>query len=73
MEHFGTNKVLMTVTVRHSFKGDTAVCIMFICVTDLPLKLSYPPDFSESRHYGLLLVVYVPFVFEVIASTRSAF
>uniref|UniRef100_A0A8K9WRU5 Dipeptidyl peptidase like 10 n=1 Tax=Oncorhynchus mykiss TaxID=8022 RepID=A0A8K9WRU5_ONCMY len=26
---------------------------------DLPLKISYPPDFSESRHYGLLLVVYV--------------
>ncbi|XP_077584400.1 inactive dipeptidyl peptidase 10 isoform X2 [Stigmatopora nigra] len=24
---------------------------------DLPLKISYPPDFSESRHYGLLLVV----------------
>ncbi|KAK0152510.1 Inactive dipeptidyl peptidase 10 [Merluccius polli] len=24
---------------------------------DLPLKISYPPDFSESRHYGLLLVI----------------
>uniref|UniRef100_A0A8D3CY12 Inactive dipeptidyl peptidase 10-like n=1 Tax=Scophthalmus maximus TaxID=52904 RepID=A0A8D3CY12_SCOMX len=24
---------------------------------DLPLKISYPPDFSESRHYGLLLLV----------------
>ncbi|XP_054643797.1 inactive dipeptidyl peptidase 10-like isoform X2 [Dunckerocampus dactyliophorus] len=24
---------------------------------DLPLKISYPPDFSESSHYGLLLVV----------------
>ncbi|CAG11216.1 unnamed protein product, partial [Tetraodon nigroviridis] len=24
---------------------------------DLPLKLSYPPDFSDSRHYGLLLLV----------------
>uniref|UniRef100_A0A665V598 Dipeptidyl peptidase like 10 n=1 Tax=Echeneis naucrates TaxID=173247 RepID=A0A665V598_ECHNA len=24
---------------------------------DLPLKISYPPDFSDSRHYGLLLVV----------------
>uniref|UniRef100_A0A8C7QZ00 Dipeptidyl peptidase like 10 n=1 Tax=Oncorhynchus mykiss TaxID=8022 RepID=A0A8C7QZ00_ONCMY len=24
---------------------------------DLPLKISYPPDFSESRHYGLLLIV----------------
>ncbi|KAM9447996.1 inactive dipeptidyl peptidase 10-like isoform 1-T1 [Salvelinus alpinus] len=24
---------------------------------DLPLKISYPPDFSESRQYGLLLVV----------------
>uniref|UniRef100_A0A8C8E1Y6 Dipeptidyl peptidase like 10 n=1 Tax=Oryzias sinensis TaxID=183150 RepID=A0A8C8E1Y6_9TELE len=23
----------------------------------LPLKISFPPDFSESRHYGLLLVV----------------
>uniref|UniRef100_A0A8C7F2G4 Dipeptidyl peptidase like 10 n=1 Tax=Oncorhynchus kisutch TaxID=8019 RepID=A0A8C7F2G4_ONCKI len=28
----------------------------FLC-SDLPLKISYPPDFSESRHYGLLLVV----------------
>uniref|UniRef100_A0A3Q3FB72 Dipeptidyl peptidase like 10 n=1 Tax=Kryptolebias marmoratus TaxID=37003 RepID=A0A3Q3FB72_KRYMA len=25
--------------------------------TDLPLKISYPPDFSESRHYGLLLMI----------------
>eukprot|EP00064_Thunnus_orientalis_P003778 superscaffoldBa00000322_g3789 len=24
---------------------------------DLPLKISYPPDFSDSRHYGLLLLV----------------
>uniref|UniRef100_A0A3Q3LKL2 Dipeptidyl peptidase like 10 n=1 Tax=Mastacembelus armatus TaxID=205130 RepID=A0A3Q3LKL2_9TELE len=24
---------------------------------DLPLKISYPPDFSDSRHYGLLLMV----------------
>ncbi|KAM8857924.1 inactive dipeptidyl peptidase 10 isoform 2-T2 [Synchiropus picturatus] len=24
---------------------------------DLPLQISYPPDFSESRHYGLLLVI----------------
>ncbi|XP_061774620.1 inactive dipeptidyl peptidase 10-like isoform X1 [Nerophis ophidion] len=24
---------------------------------DLPLKISYPPDFSESRHYGLLLII----------------
>ncbi|XP_030194547.1 inactive dipeptidyl peptidase 10 isoform X2 [Gadus morhua] len=24
---------------------------------DLPLKISYPPDFSESRHYGLLLLI----------------
>uniref|UniRef100_A0A8C5DU09 Dipeptidyl peptidase like 10 n=1 Tax=Gouania willdenowi TaxID=441366 RepID=A0A8C5DU09_GOUWI len=24
---------------------------------NLPLKISYPPDFSESRHYGLLLMV----------------
>ncbi|KAL7385749.1 hypothetical protein ABVT39_027724 [Epinephelus coioides] len=24
---------------------------------DLPLKISYPPDFSESRHYGLLLMI----------------
>ncbi|XP_030642290.1 inactive dipeptidyl peptidase 10 [Chanos chanos] len=24
---------------------------------ELPLKISYPPDFSESRHYGLLLMV----------------
>ncbi|KAK7939024.1 hypothetical protein WMY93_002350 [Mugilogobius chulae] len=24
---------------------------------DLPLKISYPPDFSESRHYGLLFVM----------------
>ncbi|TWW80309.1 Inactive dipeptidyl peptidase 10 [Takifugu flavidus] len=24
---------------------------------DLPLKLSYPPDFSDSRHYGLLLLL----------------
>uniref|UniRef100_A0A6Q2Y3C4 Dipeptidyl peptidase like 10 n=1 Tax=Esox lucius TaxID=8010 RepID=A0A6Q2Y3C4_ESOLU len=29
-------------------------CFQF---SDLPLKISYPPDFSESRHYGLLLVV----------------
>uniref|UniRef100_A0A8C7QZ54 Dipeptidyl peptidase like 10 n=1 Tax=Oncorhynchus mykiss TaxID=8022 RepID=A0A8C7QZ54_ONCMY len=28
----------------------------FLC-SDLPLKISYPPDFSESRHYGLLLIV----------------
>uniref|UniRef100_A0A672J137 Dipeptidyl peptidase like 10 n=1 Tax=Salarias fasciatus TaxID=181472 RepID=A0A672J137_SALFA len=26
-------------------------------LADLPLKISYPPDFSESRHYGLLLVI----------------
>uniref|UniRef100_A0A8C7ZSL1 Dipeptidyl peptidase like 10 n=1 Tax=Oryzias sinensis TaxID=183150 RepID=A0A8C7ZSL1_9TELE len=26
-------------------------------VENLPLKISFPPDFSESRHYGLLLVV----------------
>nr|XP_020475835.1 inactive dipeptidyl peptidase 10 isoform X1 [Monopterus albus] len=24
---------------------------------DLPLKISYPPDFSDSQHYGLLLLV----------------
>ncbi|KAG7502666.1 inactive dipeptidyl peptidase 10 isoform X1 [Solea senegalensis] len=24
---------------------------------DLPLKISYPPDFSDARHYGLLLLV----------------
>ncbi|XP_072301344.1 inactive dipeptidyl peptidase 10-like isoform X2 [Eucyclogobius newberryi] len=24
---------------------------------DLPLKILYPPDFSESRHYGLLFVI----------------
>ncbi|KAM7407888.1 hypothetical protein PAMA_003581 [Pampus argenteus] len=24
---------------------------------DLPLKISYPPDFSDSRHYGLLVLV----------------
>ncbi|KAI3356572.1 hypothetical protein L3Q82_017770 [Scortum barcoo] len=24
---------------------------------DLPLKIFYPPDFSDSRHYGLLLLV----------------
>uniref|UniRef100_A0A3Q2EDJ2 Dipeptidyl peptidase like 10 n=1 Tax=Cyprinodon variegatus TaxID=28743 RepID=A0A3Q2EDJ2_CYPVA len=25
--------------------------------TDLPLQVAYPPDFSESRHYGLLLMI----------------
>uniref|UniRef100_A0A671WDW6 Dipeptidyl peptidase like 10 n=1 Tax=Sparus aurata TaxID=8175 RepID=A0A671WDW6_SPAAU len=25
--------------------------------TDLPLKITYPLDFSDSRHYGLLLVI----------------
>ncbi|XP_017324623.1 inactive dipeptidyl peptidase 10 isoform X2 [Ictalurus punctatus] len=24
---------------------------------DLPLKISFPPDFSDSRHYGLLLMI----------------
>ncbi|XP_070693812.1 inactive dipeptidyl peptidase 10-like [Pempheris klunzingeri] len=24
---------------------------------DLPLRISYPPDFSDSRHYGLLLLI----------------
>lgn len=32
----------------------------FCALADLPLKISYPPDFSDSRHYGLLLLVYVP-------------
>uniref|UniRef100_A0A8C9ZTY5 Dipeptidyl peptidase like 10 n=1 Tax=Sander lucioperca TaxID=283035 RepID=A0A8C9ZTY5_SANLU len=30
---------------------------LFFLFTDLPLKISYPPDFSESRHYGLLLLI----------------
>lgn len=29
--------------------------------TDLPLKITYPLDFSDSRHYGLLLVMYVSY------------
>uniref|UniRef100_A0AAQ5XZI4 Dipeptidyl peptidase like 10 n=1 Tax=Amphiprion ocellaris TaxID=80972 RepID=A0AAQ5XZI4_AMPOC len=33
---------------------DTFILLLF---TDLPLKISYPPDFSDSRHYGLLLLV----------------
>lgn len=42
--------------------------IFFACLlSDLPLQISYPPDFSDSRHYGLLLLVYVSEMF----TTRS--
>uniref|UniRef100_A0A3Q3H019 Dipeptidyl peptidase like 10 n=1 Tax=Labrus bergylta TaxID=56723 RepID=A0A3Q3H019_9LABR len=40
--------------------SDTHSKLFLFCsfyLTDLPLKISYPPDFSESRHYGLLLVL----------------
>uniref|UniRef100_A0A8D3CN88 Inactive dipeptidyl peptidase 10-like n=1 Tax=Scophthalmus maximus TaxID=52904 RepID=A0A8D3CN88_SCOMX len=43
MEHFGEKKL-------HQL-------FFSFLFTDLPLKISYPPDFSESRHYGLLLLV----------------
>lgn len=39
-----------------SFKCEMFFLLFF---SDLPLKISYPPDFSDSRHYGLLLLVYV--------------
>uniref|UniRef100_A0A3Q2UP34 Dipeptidyl peptidase like 10 n=1 Tax=Fundulus heteroclitus TaxID=8078 RepID=A0A3Q2UP34_FUNHE len=31
--------------------------ILFSVFSDLPLQISYPLDFSESRHYGLLLMI----------------
>uniref|UniRef100_A0A3P8WH13 Dipeptidyl peptidase like 10 n=1 Tax=Cynoglossus semilaevis TaxID=244447 RepID=A0A3P8WH13_CYNSE len=37
-------------------KGRLSSCPVFV-FTELPLKISFPPDFSESRHYGLLLIV----------------
>lgn len=46
--------------------------IFFACLlSDLPLQISYPPDFSDSRHYGLLLLVYVPQNVSEMFTTRS--
>jgi len=63
IEHFGENKVLAfcSDTVNHRWLAGELHDIFFkFFFTDLPLKISYPPDFSDSRLYGLLLVVYVP-------------
>lgn len=64
MEHFGERLTDFCAFQR----GDepTMKCKSFfflfflpISLADLPLQISYPPDFSDSRHYGLLLLMYV--------------
>lgn len=74
MEHFGENEncffaftwIADKLMQRFSFE------IFFArLLSDLPLQISYPPDFSDSRHYGLLLVVYVPQNVSEMFTTRS--
>lgn len=62
-EHFGEKDRLVSICAVNLWQ----LCnvIYFSSHKDLPLKLSYPPDFSDSRHYGLLLLVYVSHVFQV--------
>lgn len=66
MEHFGEEQwvspLLDSVTNEgiNAFKKKKKVTHRVFFLADLPLKISYPPDFSDSRHYGLLLLMYVP-------------
>uniref|UniRef100_A0A667ZX50 Dipeptidyl peptidase like 10 n=1 Tax=Myripristis murdjan TaxID=586833 RepID=A0A667ZX50_9TELE len=34
-----------------------ALISLYFLFPELPLKISYPPDFSDSHHYGLLLMI----------------
>lgn len=63
-EHFGEKKESLSICTL-SAENLWQLCNIkhFSPHKDLPLKLSYPPDFSDSRHYGLLLLVYVSHVF----------
>ena len=74
IEHFGKNQlslfcVLSDIELEKSLEKDIILkeILLIICLfsmfftPDLPLKISYPPDFSESRHYGLLLLMYVSY------------
>lgn len=65
-EHFGEKKESLSICTL-SAENLWQLCNIkhFSPHKDLPLKLSYPPDFSDSRHYGLLLLVYVSHVFWV--------
>lgn len=60
MEHFGENKENLSLYCYCGSQMNCSYNIFYIFYpTDLPLKITYPPDFSDSRHYGLLLVMYV--------------
>lgn len=58
IEHFGESKILVSVLLLWVIDELVVhlVSLSFLFI-DLPLKISYPPDFSDSRHYGLLLLV----------------
>ena len=71
IEHFGKNQhslcyVWANIYLEkdYSERHPTLIIIYLFSMLftpDLPLKISYPPDFSESRHYGLLLLMYVSY------------
>ncbi|XP_024116225.1 inactive dipeptidyl peptidase 10 isoform X1 [Oryzias melastigma] len=51
------NNSLLRATLKYKRIQRTHFEMVPVESFDLPLKISFPPDFSESRHYGLLLVV----------------
>uniref|UniRef100_A0A8C7ZUI7 Dipeptidyl peptidase like 10 n=1 Tax=Oryzias sinensis TaxID=183150 RepID=A0A8C7ZUI7_9TELE len=51
------NNSLLRATLKYKRIQLTDFGVVPVESFDLPLKISFPPDFSESRHYGLLLVV----------------
>lgn len=51
------NNSLLKATLKYKRVQLTEYTTVQIEHFDLPLKISYPPDFSESRHYGLLFIV----------------
>lgn len=61
MEHFGEKKE-SSLCCHCGSRMNCCYNIFYIFYpTDLPLKITYPLDFSDSRHYGLLLVMYVSY------------
>ncbi|XP_067108979.1 inactive dipeptidyl peptidase 10-like isoform X3 [Osmerus mordax] len=51
------NNSLLKAALKHKRIDQTEFTAVQMEHFDLPLKISYPPDFSDSRHYGLLLIV----------------